>query len=335
MLWYENKNTDIAVSTRIRLARNLRNVPFPNALTDAEKKKTAKQISDTVLNGNNVLAKEFELVELDNIPELDRRILAEQHLISPAMLEGSDHSVLLNKDRSISIMLMEEDHIRIQTILPGFSLEEAWNLADKVDSLIEEDIEYAFDADFGYLTSCPTNTGTGLRASVMLHLPALVMSNNIQRIIKSANQLGITARGFYGEGTDIAGNLVQFSNQITMGFSETEIIDKLKNIVMQIQTHETDAREYLKKNSYDALADKIWRSYGILKYARSITSEEAKSLLSDVRLGQNMGIITDSGVNIGELEIAVEPGSVMKSAGKNLTPEQRDKHRAELIRNKL
>lgn len=335
MLWYEKQNSDIAVSTRIRLARNLKNVPFPNAMTADEKKKTVKKIADSILNGNSVLAKDFELVELDFLAPLDRQLLAEQHLISPAMLEGSGHAVLLNKDRTISIMLMEEDHIRLQTILPGFDLNEAWNLANKVDDVIEENLEYAFDSEFGYLTSCPTNTGTGLRASVMLHLPALEMTNQLQRIVNSSTKLGIAVRGLYGEGTEIQGSLLQFSNQITMGASENEIIAKLENIVNQIINHEKDAREHLKKNNYDALADKLWRSYGTLKYARSITSAEAKELLSDVRLAQNMGIITDSKINTTELEVDTEPASIMKQAGKNLNPAERDKKRAEIIRNRV
>ncbi len=335
MLWYEKQNSDIAVSTRIRLARNLKNVPFPNAMTADEKKKTVKKIADSILNGNSVLAKDFELVELDFLAPLDRQLLAEQHLISPAMLEGSGHAVLLNKDRTISIMLMEEDHIRLQTILPGFDLNEAWNLANKVDDVIEENLEYAFDSEFGYLTSCPTNTGTGLRASVMLHLPALEMTNQLQRIVNSSTKLGIAVRGLYGEGTEIQGSLLQFSNQITMGASENEIIAKLENIVNQIINHEKDAREHLKKNNYDALADKLWRSYGTLKYARSITSAEAKELLSDVRLAQNMGIITDSKINTTELEVDTEPASIMKQAGKNLNPAERDKQRAEIIRNRV
>lgn len=335
MLWYEKQNSDIAVSTRIRLARNLKNVPFPNAMTADEKKKTVKKIADSILNGNSVLAKDFELVELDFLAPLDRQLLAEQHLISPAMLEGSGHAVLLNKDRTISIMLMEEDHIRLQTILPGFDLNEAWNLANKVDDVIEENLEYAFDSEFGYLTSCPTNTGTGLRASVMLHLPALEMTNQLQRIVNSSTKLGIAVRGLYGEGTEIQGSLLQFSNQITMGASENEIIAKLENIVNQIINHEKDAREHLKKNNYDALADKLWRSYGTLKYARSITSAEAKELLSDVRLAQNMGIITDSKINTTELEVDTEPASIMKQAGKNLNPAERDKQRADIIRNRV
>ena len=335
MLWYEKQNSDIAVSTRIRLARNLKNVPFPNAMTADEKKKTVKKIADSILNGNSVLAKDFELVELDFLAPLDRQLLAEQHLISPAMLEGNGHAVLLNKDRTISIMLMEEDHIRLQTILPGFDLNEAWNLANKVDDVIEENLEYAFDSEFGYLTSCPTNTGPGLRASVMLHLPALEMTNQLQRIVNSSTKLGIAVRGLYGEGTEIQGSLLQFSNQITMGASENEIIAKLENIVNQIINHEKDAREHLKKNNYDALADKLWRSYGTLKYARSITSAEAKELLSDVRLAQNMGIITDSKINTTELEVDTEPASIMKQAGKNLNPAERDRQRAEIIRNRV
>lgn len=335
MLWYEKNSSDIAVSTRIRLARNLKNVPFSNAMTTQTKKETAKKIADSILNGNSVLAKEFEYMDFDKIDATEKQMLAEKHLISPVMLDGSGYSALISKDRTISILLMEEDHIRLQVILPELDLDKAWELANKVDDLIEENLEYAFDDEFGYLTACPTNAGTGLRASVMLHLPALTMTNKLQKIIRSATQLGIAVRGFYGEGTDAQGNLLQFSNQITMGASETELISNLKNIVGQIIRHETDAREYLKTNNFDKLSDKIWRSYGILKYARSITSDETKILLSDVRLGQNMGIITDKDINTAALEICSEPACIMKLKGKNLSPAERDKARSDFLRENM
>lgn len=335
MLWYEKNSSDIAVSTRIRLARNLKNVPFSNAMTAETKKKTGKKIADSILNGNSALAKEFEFMDFDNTDEQTKQMLAEKHLISPVMLKGSGYSALISKDRTISILLMEEDHIRLQIILPELDLDKAWELANKVDDLIEENLEYAFDDEFGYLTACPTNAGTGLRASVMLHLPALTMTNKLRKIISSATQLGIAVRGFYGEGTEAQGNLLQFSNQITMGASETDLINNLKNIVGQIIRHENDAREYLKNNSLDALSDKIWRSYGILKYARSITSDETKTLLSDVRLGQNMGIIPDKKINTAALEICAEPACIMTLKGKKLSPSERDKARADFLRENL
>lgn len=335
MLWYENNSSDTAVSTRIRLARNLKDIPFPHAMTAQMKKDTAKKIADVILNGNSAAAKDFEFIELDTMDKIEKQFLAEQHLISPNMLEGSGHFVLINKEKTVSILLMEEDHIRLQVILPSLNLKKAWDLAGKVDDLIEENLEYAFDDEFGYLTSCPTNTGTGLRASVMLHLPALAMTNNLSRIIRSCGQLGIAVRGIYGEGTDVEGNLLQFSNQITMGSSEDDLIANLENIVGQIIKHESDAREYLAKNNYDELADKLWRSYGILKYARSISSKESKKLLSDVRLGQNMDIIDNKDVNTTALEVCTGAAGIMKIAGKNLTAAERDKARADYLRKNM
>ena len=199
MIWYKNNNSDIVVSTRIRLARNVDKTPFPNALKDT--KEVTEKIKNAVLGGNSTLAKDFDFIDLDNTPLIRKQELAEEHLISPVMCEGKGKSVMISKDRTMSIMLMEEDHIRLQIIKDDFALDEAYSLASKVDDVIEENITYAFDNDFGYLTACPTNTGTGMRASVMMHLPALTMSENINRVISSAGSLGIEVRGLYGEGT--------------------------------------------------------------------------------------------------------------------------------------
>lgn len=217
MIWYKNNDSDIAVSTRIRLARNLDSVPFPNALKD--KAAATEKIRNAVIGSNSTLGRDFEFIALDKVSAEEKQSLEEEHLISPQMLEGRDKSVLINKDKTMSIMLMEEDHIRLQIIQSGFALDEAYETADKVDDVIEESVSYAFDEEFGYLTACPTNAGTGMRASVMLHLPALTMTENIGRVISSAANIGIAVRGLYGEGTRAYGNLYQFSNQITMGLT--------------------------------------------------------------------------------------------------------------------
>ena len=241
---------------------------------------------------------------------------------------------MISKDRTMSIMLMEEDHIRLQIIKDGFALDEAYSLASKVDDVIEENITYAFDNDFGYLTACPTNTGTGMRASVMMHLPALTMTENINRVISSAGSLGIEVRGLYGEGTKAYGNLYQISNRITLGLSESQVIEKLTNVVNQIIDMETKARNMLKEKNYDAIADRLFRSYGTLKYARSVSSSEAKSLLSDVMLGQSLGIIPKES-KIAPLECMVLSEPALVCDGKELSPNERDKKRAELIRNNI
>jgi protein arginine kinase len=227
---------------------------------------------------------------------------------------------------------MEEDHIRLQIIKSGLAIDEAYETADKVDDVIEESVTYAFDEEFGYLTACPTNAGTGLRASVMLHLPALTMTDNINRVISSAANIGIAVRGLYGEGTRAYGNLYQFSNQITMGLSEREILDKLKNVVNQIIEMEKKARTSLMTQNKDQIEDKLFRSYGTLKYARAISSSEAKSLLSDVMLGQNLGIIPKDG-KITPLEciVKISPSLI----GASLAPAERDRKRADFIRDNI
>ena len=332
MIWYKNNNSDIVVSTRIRLARNVDKTPFPNALKDT--KEVTEKIKNAVLGGNSTLAKDFDFIDLDNTPLIRKQELAEEHLISPVMCEGKGKSVMISKDRTMSIMLMEEDHIRLQIIKDGFALDEAYSLASKVDDVIEENIVDAFDNDFGYLTACPTNTGTGMRASVMMHLPALTMTENINRVISSAGSLGIEVRGLYGEGTKAYGNLYQISNRITLGLSESQVIEKLTNVVNQIVDMETKARNMLKEKNYDVIADRLFRSYGTLKYARSVSSSEAKSLLSDVMLGQSLGIIPKES-KIAPLECMVLSEPALVCDGKELSPNERDKKRAELIRNNI
>lgn len=335
MIWYrEQAENDIVVSTRIRLARNLADMPFPNAMTKDMKTKAAKQIKDAVVGGNSALSSMFRFIELDQLTEADKQALVEEHMMSPNMAKEKGGFLLRSDDDTMSIMLMEEDHIRLQIIRGGLCLNEAWETADKVDDVMEETLSYAFDNEFGYLTSCPTNTGTGLRASVMMHLPALSMTGNISKIISSASNLGIAVRGLYGEGSKAYGNLYQFSNQITLGSSETEIIDRLKNIIGQIVDLEKQTRKKLLDNDKTALKDKLWRSFGILNYARTMTSAEAKTLLSDMMLGKNMGIL-QTDVSPTELMIYSEPAHIIQSAGKQLSPEERDKARAKLLRERL
>jgi len=335
MIWYKEQNdNDIVVSTRVRLARNLSKYPFPNAMDSEILKNAREEIESSIMNSNSTLSKDFAVYRMDETDDVTKLMLAEKHLISPDLLKKKEASVLINKDESMSVMIMEEDHIRMQVIMGGFKLDEAYELADKVDDVLDENVGYAFDADFGYLTSCPTNTGTGLRASVMMHLPALTMTKSIQRIASSASNLGIAVRGMYGEGSKAHGSLYQISNQVTLGLSEKEIIEKVKNIVNQIAEHEQQARKRIIDNNKDYIEDKIWRSYGTLKYARSISSKEAIELISDVLMGKNMGII-ETGNNFIELMVMTEPAYIEHMEQKRLSPEERDKKRAELIRKNL
>ncbi len=330
MIWYKDKNDGIVISTRIRLARNLAGVPFPNA--SADKSDATQKIRSAIKDSD--IAKEFDFLELDNASQLNRLSLAEEHLISPAMLKGSGKSVLINKDNTASIMLMEEDHLRLQVILGGFRLHDAYSKANELDDLIESSVDYAFDHEFGYLTACPTNAGTGIRASVMMHLPGLVLTKNIGSIISSAPNLGIEIRGLYGEGTEADGNLYQISNRITMGLSENEIITRLEKIVNQISDAEKNARKLLSSKYGNSLSDRLYRAYGTLKFARSITSSEAKTLLSEVMLGENMGIIKETGL-LSPLECMVCSTPSMISRGKELDAGERDIARAEFLRNNI
>lgn len=334
MMWYEDKNNDIVVSTRIRLARNLKDTPFPMFMTAEQKKQSADKLQSAIVDGNSTIARSFEIFNMDDMSDMDKQAMCEEHLISDELTKRNGARALISKDKTMSIMLMEEDHIRLQIIMSGYKLEEAYSLADKVDDVIEENAEYAFDKDFGYLTSCPTNVGTGLRASVMVHLPALAMTNNLERVLNSAANLGIAVRGLYGEGSKTVGDLYQLSNQVTLGASEQDIIAKLKNITDQIIEYEKQARKTLEEKHKDIIEDRVWRAYGTLKYARKISSDEAKTLFSNVMLGINMGII-NADINVIKMMIMSEPANVAKSAGKLIDADERDKKRAEMIRKML
>ncbi len=330
MIWYKENNDNIVISTRIRLARNLDNLPFPNALEN--KADAIKKIKAAIDDGNSVLSDELQYIELDKLSLAEKEKLAEEHLISPQMLKGSDKSVFISKDKTMSIMLMEEDHIRLQVIMGANTLSKAYDIANKIDDCLEEQLTYAFDEEFGYLTACPTNTGTGMRASLMLHLPALTITRNINKVISSASALGIAVRGLYGEGTTADGNFYQISNQVTMGVSEVEIIKKLQTIVEQVVDMEKKARKALENNP--SLIDRVYRSYGTLKYARRITSAEAKTLISDVILGRDMGIIKETG-NLSPLECIINSAPSFISNGKTMTADERDEKRADMIRKNI
>ncbi len=329
MIWYKEKNeNDIMVSTRIRLARNLSKYPFPTMLNDEGRKKATEEITAAVINSNSVLSKEFKAVKMSELTHIERTQLAEKHLISLDMAKNDKGTVLISRDETMSIMLMEEDHIRLQIIKAGFGLSDAYSVANKVDDVIEESLGYAFSEEFGYLTACPSNTGTGIRASVMMHLPALTVTENINKVITSASALGLTVRGLYGEGSKAYGSLYQLSNQITLGMSEEEIIAKLEQTAKQIEKLEREAREKIK--DITSFADKISRSYGILKYAKRVSSKEAKSLLSDVILAKNLGIIEiEEKLPIWQIVVETEPA--LLAGSEDLTADERDKKRAEIL----
>ncbi len=320
------------------MARNLEQYKFPMLASTEESRAIAKQISEALKGSDHPeIAGELELLEMDDVKTNEKRVLVEKHLISPQLAEQSKHgAVLLDDDEAVSIMINEEDHLRIQCLLPGFQLIHGLEVANTIDDWIESKLTYAFHEKKGYLTSCPTNVGTGLRASVMMHLPALAMTQQLNRILPAINQLGLVVRGIYGEGSEALGNLFQISNQMTLGTSEKEIVDDLRGVVLQVIQHERDAREILLDNSRLKLEDRVFRSYGILANSRIIESKEATQRLSDVRLGIDIGFIKGMSANIlNELMILTQPGFLQQFAGEVLTPEQRDERRATLIRERL
>jgi protein arginine kinase len=279
----------------------------------------------------------LEIARLSEASVLERQILAEKHLISPQHAkEGENRLAIIAADESISVMVNEEDHLRIQTLLPGLQLTEAYELADNIDDLFETKLNYAFDERIGYITACPTNVGTGLRASIMVHLPALAIAGQAKTVLSTVSNLGIAVRGLYGEGTEASGNMFQLSNQVSLGRSEHELIDNLCAVTMQIIEQERATRKKLLYEMRMKLEDRVQRAYGILRHARLITSQEALRLLSDVKLGVEMRLISEvCGETLNELMVITQPAYLQKLAGEELNPTKRDIRRAELIRERL
>lgn len=330
-------DADIVISTRLRIARNLRHHPFPLLATDSQAEEVLNKVIDASQLEAMIQRGPFETIRMDELTALEKRVLVEKHLISPNLAEESRKgAVLLSQDESISIMVNEEDHIRIQVLLSGSQLKEAWETGTKIDDIFEKQMNYAFDEKRGYLTSCPTNAGTGIRASVMLHLPALVMTQQINRILQAINQVGLVVRGLYGEGSEALGNLFQLSNQVTLGMSEGDILSNLYGVANQIIEQERAARRYLEEYSRLVMEDRIYRSYGILMYARTVETKEAAQRLSDVRLGVDLGLIPNvTPLVLNEMLVLSQPGFLQQHAGQKLSPEQRDERRARLIRERL
>ena len=333
MNWYKNKGNegDIVLSTRVRLARNLTEYPFPIRLDEAQRRdigNTVKEILDT--------DKTYKLnfTDMSSLSSAETVSLAEKHLISPEF--GCDtlgRSLLLSDDEDISIMICEEDHIRIQTVYPGLSLEEAFETALKIDEILENKLSYAFDENLGYLTQCPTNIGTALRASVMLHLPALNKKGAMQRLSTTVAKLGLTLRGSYGEGSEVSGDIYQLSNQVTLGISEEAAIKNLNSIAMQIIAQEKQARALLIKD--EDYLDRIYRAYGILKSAYKLTSKELINLISYVRVGVSEGILDIPAEKLRELTVLLQPATLNAHSGKILTQTERDILRSQKVREEL
>ncbi len=336
--WMEGKGpyASIVISSRVRLARNLNKFNFPH-LHDEQSSREVLRLAKDALTSEE-MRQQVEGIDFSQTKDLsshDLMLLVEKHLIS-AQNEAAESGIALSEDEAISVMVNEEDHLRLQVLLPALQLKEAWSMASQVDDLLESKLDYAFDEQYGYLTCCPTNVGTGLRASVMMHLPAIAMTNQANRFFMSLSKLGFTVRGLYGEGTQAKGNLFQISNQVTLGHSEEEIIANLGSVCIQIIEQEEQMRDKLRKDGLARLEDLVFRSYGILTNAYIISSEEAMAHLSNVRLGLDMGLLRDvQNRKLNELLVVIRPAFLRKLAGKEIDAFNRDFKRAELIRGTL
>lgn len=338
--WYENDNIDsgIVISSRVRLARNVKKYSFSNIIEKKDSEKMIEEIKNSIINDRTSLGNQFRYIEVNSLNNHSRLSMMEKHIISPVLVNKKQScGVLVKDDETINIMLNEEDHIRIQTIYSGESIEKAWDMADKTDNLIEESIEYAFDENYGYLTACPTNVGTGLRASYMMHLPALEKTGQLRNVIQAISKFGITVRGTYGEGTEAMGSIYQISNQVTLGQSEEEIRNNLKNVANQVIEQEERMKEKILKERKDDFEDNIYRSYGILKNARKISGKEAMDYLSNMREGYLLGVldIPKPKINIYQLMMNIQPGCLQNYYNNTVTPDKTDQIRAKYIREQL
>ncbi len=328
-------NSDIVISSRIRLARNFDTIPFPHWANKKQGEDVLKRVEEVKAGIDSLKnATLFKLAELDSV---DKQFLVERHLMSLEHAQRKNSkAVIFDRDEIVSIMVNEEDHIRMQVMQSGFNLYEAWNLINALDDAFAKDLPFAFSTEWGYLTACPTNTGTGMRGSVMLHLPALVMTRQINRVLAAIAKLSFTTRGLYGEGTQASGNFFQISNQVSLGHTEEEIIENINGLIRQIIEQELQAREMMLAKEREVLEDRINRSYGILKSARIISSQETIELLSMVRLGCDLGMIKDiDRRTLNELFILTQPSHLQKLENKKLISKDRDVKRAEIIREKL
>ena len=333
--WLNNKgqDSDIVLASRIRLARNLKEIPFPNRATMAD----LMQVKDLMLHLlpaiESAAGQKFECMEIDKLSRMEQNVLIERAVISERLADNPENRLLMiSEDQSVSILVNEDDHIRIQCMAAGLDLKPLLARAFAIDDAIEAYLNIAFDEKMGYLTACPTNLGTGLRASIILHLPALVMTQQISKIVNISPQLGLAIRGLFGE--ENLGSLFQISNQLTLGFKEDELIENLQTTVQEIISHEREARKALLSYSHDKLENRVWRSLGILKYARSISEDEMLNLVSKVRLGTDLGLIDETKPEILNLLLIAGQNGYLQNLrqNENMSPREIDKQRSFVIR---
>lgn len=335
MTWYiaSGPDSDFIVSSRVRLARNLRGQLFPNRMTSEQARKLASDVSERFFSANGYMHERFLDVNLSDLGPEERLSLVERRLISDDLLKHSGGRAIISRDESASIMINEEDHIRIQAMAPGFDVRGAYEEAVEIAKVFEEQLPIAYDRQYGFLTACPTNTGTGLRASVMMHLPGITERGQIRGLAENLQKLGFTVRGNYGENSAASGYLYQISNQITLGLSEEDLISDLEKAVTQTMELEREARKAIYEAHPLQTEDKIYRALAILQSARILTSEEALKLISDVRLGVELKIVPGiTPEHLNRLQINIGPGTIQKAAGHSLDTLDRDRFRANLCR---
>lgn len=335
MNWVEITGTHgaIAVSTRIRLARNLKGLPFGEKLSDRQAEDLIAKVEQAVAPA---AGKGFTTHRMSALSGAEKAALYEKHLISREMLARRNAAVLLSRGEDISVMVGEEDHIRLQVLAGGMALKDCLEEAMRMDALLQESLYFAYSEQLGFLTQCPTNLGTGMRASVMLHLPMLTRTGRIDGIINAAGKIGLEVRGLYGEGSRAQGEFYQVSNSITLGLFETEICEKLQDAVESIIKEEEALRAEYRKESPEELADVVWRAAGTMRFARRLSEEETRSLLSDVRLGAACGILKGIPMEtLNQLAFNISPAAIQLQAGKELSPQQRDIQRAAMIRRSM
>lgn len=330
-MWYTEtgKDSDVILSSRVRLARNIKGIPFPER-ADIDSQQKVIDICKTAVSDSET---DLTFIDIGAMKDFEKQAIAEQHIISPQMMDDKiKRGLLLSSDSSKSVLINEEDHLRIQCMAPGFDLARCFENANIIDDVIEQSADYAFDSHLGYLTCCPTNLGTGMRASVMVHLPALTMSGNINNIIDSLSQLGMTVRGIFGEGSKATGNIYQISNQMTLGESEENIIERFEQIITEVVEKERELRRRIYEADRYRIEDKLMRSYGILTNAVVMTSSEAMARLSDVRFGVELGIITSVDLQkLNKVMYEILPANIVKNF--NITDAgERDLKRAEIIK---
>lgn len=331
----EGHCTRIVLSSRIRLARNLKGRPFPGYAKKPDRLKTLEVLRPAVESLPQMQGGFAET--MDNLTNLDKQILVERHLISREhAAKNAGSGLVLNKQESLCVMINEEDHLRMQALRPGLALKESWQMLDQFDTALEKLVEYAFSPELGYLTACPTNLGTGIRVSAMLHLPALVLGEQITQIVQAVNKLGLAVRGLFGEGTEALGNIFQVSNQMTLGEVETDIVERLNKVLAQLIEHEENARASLLEKKPKILFNHIGRAYGVLANAHSISSKETLNLLSLMRLGVDLGMFPGAKIAlVDELFITTQPAHLQRQFSDKLSAEERDLLRADMLRDRL